>query len=245
MKFLTLFLVLFINLYAVVTIAPVKLGEKSGFSGVVKGSLETKRGNSELDRYTAALRAEYDGADYVLWSDFIYSYGEASGTTNTDKKYAHLRFVHRLLHNINYELFLQSASNEFTKVKGRNLAGAGLRYDADLKEYGELFFGLGAFYEKIGYTTTLDPTERNIRMNSYISYVKKFSKKSKLSYVMYYQPDVEKFDDYIFSHGVELEILIYEKLYVNFVFYYDLDTKPAIGVKELDVSQKTSFSYKF
>jgi len=91
----------------------------------------------------------------------------------------------------------------------------------------------------------VDPLEKNLRINSYVAYTKKFSKNSKLSYVGYFQPNLEYGSDYILSNGLELEVLIYEKLFINFVFYYDIDTQPAVGVKEEDITQKTSFVYKF
>ena len=243
-----LLLLLSLNLFAVITIAPTVIGKKAGFSGVLKGSFETKRGNSDVDNYSAGLRAQYDNnSSYVIWSDFVFDYGKASGTTNTNKTYSHLRFVHTLTENksINYELFVQSETNDFTNVEHRYLAGGGLRYHNNMKEYGSLFFGLGGFGEDIKYISSINPREHNTRINSYISYTKKFDKKSKLSYVMYYQPKVDDFGDYIFSNGLEMTILVYEKLYLSFVVYYDVDSAPAIGVGKEDFTQKTSFIYKF
>jgi len=248
MKLLVIFIFSVVNLFAIITIAPVNIGDKPGFSGILKGSLETKRGNSDVDNYSAGLRAQYDNnSSYVIWSDFVFAYGKASGETNTNKTYAHVRFVHTLLdsNSINYETFVQSETNEFTKVEEKILLGGGLRYYKNLNDYGNFYAGLGGFYERINYLTALDPKERNARINSYVSYTKSFNKDSKFSYVMYYQPNIENFKDYIFSNAIELEILIYETLYLNFVVYYDIDSKPAIGVKETDFTQKTSFTYKF
>jgi len=247
MKYLWLVLFISAPLFAIITIAPVEVGKKKGFSGLLKGSFETKRGNSDVDNYSAGLRARYDKEDYVLWSDFIFSYGKASGEVNTNKTYVHLRYIHTIkdVKPLNYEFFAQSETNDFTKVKNRLLAGGGLRYHYSMKKYGNLYVGLGAFDESIKYLTTNDPKENNIRINSYLSYTKEFGKRSKLSYVLYYQPNVEKFSDCIVSNGLEMTILIYEQLYVDFALYYDVDTVPAIGVKDTDVSQKTSFIYKF
>ena len=247
MKLVLLLLFLWLDLFAVITIAPVKIGKKPGYSGILKGSLQTKRGNSDIDNYSAGLRVQYDNnSSYVVWSDLVFDYGEASGKKNVNKTYAHLRLVHTLFSKtLNYELFGQSETNEFTNVQHRFLAGGGLRYHEDLNSWGSLYFGLGGFGEDIKYLSTADPKEQNIRMNSYISYTKKFDKKSKLSYVMYYQPRVDDFSDYIFSNGLETTIRVYEKLYLSFVLYFDVDSAPAVGVKDIDFTQKTSFIYKF
>jgi len=248
MKFFILYVLSALQLFAVITIAPVNIGDKKGYSGMIKGSLETKRGNSDVDNYAGGIRIQYDdGKDYTVWSDAVFAYGQASGETNTNKTYIHLRLVHTFLDikEINSEGFLQSETNEFTNVKRRLILGGGLRYHKDMKKYGNLYFGLGAFVENIEYLTAINPSEYNLRLNSYMSYTKSFNKQSKLSYVLYYQPKVTYISDYILSSGLELEVLIYEKLYVNFMFYYDVDTQPAIGIEDTDVSQRTSLIYKF
>ncbi len=243
-----LLLLLSLNLFAIVTITPTVIGKKVGFSGVFKGSLETKRGNSNVDNYSAGLRAQYDNNDsYVIWSDFVFDYGKALGKINTNKTFMHLRFIHTLTENksINYEFFGQSQTNKFTNIAHRFLLGGGLRYHNNMQKYGNLFFGFGSFVEDIEYISPINPRERNLRVNSYISYTKAFDKKNKLSYAMYYQPKVDNFGDYIFSNGLEMTILVYEKLYLSFVLYYDVDSAPAIGIDKEDFTQKTSFLYKF
>jgi len=248
MKLVVILIVSVINLFAIITIAPVNIGDKPGYSGVLKGSFETKRGNTDVDNYSAGLRAQYDNnSSYVLWSDFVFAYGKASGETNTNKTYAHIRVVHTFfdIKKLNYEGFVQSETNEFTNVKKKNLGGGGLRYHENLKDYGNFYIGLGGFYEGIHYLTSLDPQEQNFRINSYISYTKSFDKESKISYVMYYQPNVEDMKDYIVSNAIELQILVYKTLYLSFVVYYDVDSKPAVGIEDTDFTQKTSFIYKF
>jgi len=248
MKLVVIFILSVINLFAIITISPVNIGDKPGFSGVLKGSFETKRGNSDVDNYSAGLRAQYDNnSSYVIWSDFVFAYGKASGETNTNKTYAHVRVIHTFLdiQTLNYETFVQSETNEFTNVKKKNLLGCGLRYHKDLQKYGNFYLGLGGFYEGIDYLTSLDSKESNLRINSYLSYTKSFDKESKLSYVMYFQPNAEDREDYVFSNALELQILIYKRLYLNFVVYYDVDSKPAVGVEDTDFTQKTSFLYKF
>jgi len=246
-KLLGVLLFTTLPLEAIITISPVNIGDNPGWSGSLKGSFETKRGNSDVDNYSAGLRASYDNnISYVVWSDFTFSYGKASGETNTNKTYAHIRYIHATsIPEINYELFIQSEMNEFTMVSRRRLAGGGLRYHLSNDSYGSLYFGLGGFYETISYTTSVDPRETNLRVNSYIAYTKQFNKESKLSYVGYYQPKVDDVSDYILSNGLELEVLIYKTLYLNFVFYYDVDSCPAYGVEKEDISQRTSFLYKF
>lgn len=248
MKKLFLLLSLVIYAQAIMTITPVNIGDEPGTSGMLKGSFETQRGNSDVDSYSAGLRVQYDSnATYLLWSDLSFSYGKSDGNTNTNKSYAHARYLHTVLDKkwINAEAFVQAETNEFTKVNHRFLGGAGVRFYRSIEPYGELYLGVGGFYEDIAYTTTEDPQERNVRLNTYFSYTKRFNKQTRISYVTYLQPKMDDFDDIVSTHTLELNILVYQQLYLNFVLYYDYDAKPAHNVKDTDFSQKTSFIYKF
>jgi hypothetical protein len=241
-------LLLFITSYlsAIITIAPVEIGKKPGTTGKVEGSFQTKRGNTETDDYSLGFKVQYDNnSTYVIFTDIIGVYGEASGVRNTNKTYFHTRFIHKLYKNLDYEVYIQSETNEFTSVEKRRLAGAGLRYHFLDNLYGDLYFGLGAYGEKISYSTHIDPREENVRMNSYIAYVKEFSKQVKFTYVGYYQPKVNAFQDYINSNAIVLKVKIHKHFSLNVKMYYDVDSRPAIGRDDLDFTQETSFSYEF
>ena len=246
MKYLVVILLSVINLFAIVSIAPVAIGENPGLSGMVEGALKTQKGNTDSDNYTAGAKLAYDNnKSYVMWSEFDFNYGKASGVKNANATFAHLRYIHKLEKNLDWEVFVQSQTNEFTKVAERFLTGGGLRIHLNEEHYGSLYFGFGGFYEYLSYTTTVDPKENNIRGNFYIAYKKKFIKDSQISYVAYYQPKVGDISDYIILNSLELKVQVYEKVYITFLLSYNKDVKPAQGVKRADFSQSTSFSYKF
>ena len=246
MKILLLLVTLLLSLEAIITIAPIQLGEKPGYSGSFEGSFETKRGNTDKDEYTLGLKLLYDNnSSYALWSDVIGTYGEASGQRNTNKTYVHLRLIHTLAGPLNWESFLQSETNEFTNVEKRRLGGLGLRYHFFGSQVGDLFFGVGGFYEKISYSTEIDTREKNTRINTYIAYVKEFDNGHKFTYVAYYQPKIDNFEDYITSHGIEMKFHIVKQFFLKLNLYYDVDSTPALGIEKVDFSQRTILSYEF
>jgi len=246
MKYFIIMILGVLNLYALVSIAPVEIGDKPGFSGLLKGSFDTKRGNTDSDNYTGGARLAYDNnQSYVMWGEFSFTYAEASGVKNANSTFTHLRYIHTLYSHWDWEAFIQSQGNEFTMINERLLGGGGIRLHLDKGSYGELFFGLGGFYEYIDYSTVVDSRENNLRANFYIAYKKVFTKDSKLSYIGYYQPKVGDGNDYNILNTLELTVLIYKKLSLSFSINYNKDSKPAIGVKEEDFSQHTGFIYKF
>ena len=246
MKVLLLVIFIFSFAEAIITVKPTQIGKKPGISGSIEGSLETKRGNTEKDEYSLGLKLQYDNnKTYTIFTNIIGVYGKASDVRNTNKTYAHARFIHTLYGDFNYELYLQSETNEFTSIDGRRLGGVGVRYHLEEDSFGDFFFGIGAYSEKITYSTALDPDEKNIRINSYIAYSVDFSKSAKLAYVGYYQPRVDDMSDFITSNALELKVSIYEKLSLKLRVFYDYDGKPAIGREKTDFTQISSFSYEF
>ena len=237
------------QLGAIVVVQPREVGEKPGVSGEVAGALDTKRGNTETDNYSAAFELQYDSnASYLVWGMITAAYGEASGVKNTNNVYAHIRYIENIQgQRLAEEVFSQLEEDEFKSIRDRILLGAGLRARVlrPKEGWGGLFLGVGAFLEYVGYSTGVDPAERNLRFNSYIAYSLDMQNDSKFILGGYYQPKVNEVSDYLSSVAASLEVQIYRQLYLGFQAVYSHDSKPAIGVKEDDFSQKTMLKYKF
>lgn len=250
MRLLYLICVLFsTSLFALVSIAPVDIGSKPGFSGNISGSLSSKSGNTQKEDYSLGLRAQYDqGSDYLTWGILTYDYGTSKDVKNEDKTYAHVRYIHSL-HDDDWcsELFLQTERDQFRDIQSRSLAGAGVRWRFfNTDEWGKGYVGLGGLAEKINYTDApLNPNENNGRINSYIAYTQKFMTASKISYVGYFQPKITNTADYVSSQTVELNVPIYKNLGLSFTAQYVYDSLPPIGVEKKDTSFVTSLMWEF
>ncbi len=247
-KILLLLLIVMQSLFALVSIVPVEIGSKDGLYGEISASLETKRGNTEKDNYKSAIRATYDSnTTYVTWAELSGEYGEASGIENTNKIYFHLRHIHAITQeDLRYELFYQGQEDKFKLIKYRRLAGTGLRLKLfEIFENGHGYLGLGGFYENVKYTTDTDPQEENIRINTYFAYTIKLGDDSDLSYSLFYQPKYDALHDYATSHKLNTKLHIYKALYLSFTLSWDIDSQPAIEVKDSDFYQETSFVMKF
>ena len=139
-------------LFALVSIAPVEIGEKAGSSVTVEAGLETKRGNTDKDNYSASLRVSYDdNSSFVIWTELSREYGKLNDVEDTNEAFGHLRFIHSLSDNENlrYELFTQLESDDFRQINSRTLGGIGLRYKIfNSKENGKGFLDLANFMKR-------------------------------------------------------------------------------------------------
>ena len=243
-------LVCAIPLHALITITPVELGDKPGYSGKVGVSLSTKRGNSDTDAYKAATRMTYDNnISYVTWLQIAGEYGKASGVKNVQNLYAHLRYIHNITDKYHvYEVAVQTEEDEFRLIQHRRLVAAGYRQHLfqDEKRL-KVFGGIGVIAENIRYIDSdINPDENNIRVSSYISLSYTFKEDMSAALISYYQPKVDEFSDFVTVNSLQLKLKIIDRLYLNFTVDYNYDAKPAVGVaSRYDFSQDTAFIYEF
>jgi len=237
-------------IFALVSIVPVEIGTKPGISTNIEAGLETKRGNTDRDSYNASIRTSYDNnVSYVIWGELSGEYGKSNGVEDTNKAFAHIRYIHSLTtdERLVYELFTQFENDEFRQINSRILGGAGLRYKIfNSKQNGKGFFGLAAFSEDIRYKNPqIDPSEKNIRLNSYLAYSVGFGNKSTFSYSLYYQPKVNDFSDYVQTNKLELKVNLFKELFLKFNASWNVDSKPPAGVEKSDFTQRTTFVFNF
>lgn len=237
------------SLFALVSIIPVEIGKNVGFSNIAEASLDTARGSSDTDNYKASYRSTYDqGRDFVTWVEGSGAYGKANGTENTNKIFAHARYIHAITpDSLRAEIFAQYQNHKFANIKNRYLYGSGARFKTfDTAHDARAYIGLGAFYEDVSYRNSyLNPSERNIRLNSYFSYSIDLNDKTSAAYTLYFQPKVDDIADHIQSHEFELKVNIYRDMFLKFAVDYTLDSDPPVGISRYDLTQKTSFVFNF
>ena len=250
-KYLFLSLFLFsTSLFAVINIAPNEVGLRPGISGNIQAAINNQRGNTDKDEYDFSSRISYDNNhSYVTWLDFSYAYGQASGVENENKAYAHYRFIHTTYDpDWNWEVFVQNQGDDFRKIQRRLLGGGGIRWRfASSDTFGRIYVGLGGYYEYLNYTdgAPLDPKEYNARVNSYISYTKKFGKDARFSLSGYYQPRVEAWEDYYTYSAASLLFYVYGRIFVKMSVSYGHDSTPAFDVEKGDFQHVGSIGWKF
>jgi len=247
MKQILLFFITTQTLFGLISIAPVKIGDKPGLHGKVSTSLQTRRGSTDKENYKLALRVAYDNnASYVTWSELSAEYGESNNVEDTNRLYIHVRHIYALTQEVlRGEILAQLQRDKFKLIRERAITGVGLRFKIfELYENSNGYLGIGGFYEHINYTSD-DPTESHVRINSYLTYTTPLNENSSLSYTLYYQPIIDRFSDYIESHKFQLKVHVFKSLALSFKLSYDVDSRPPEGINKYDFYQETSFVFEF
>lgn len=232
--------------YSFISLEPPVIGEKEGLDGEVSLGAKYNSGNSDSISVGTALKGQYSEKEWLLYLIAAYNYGESNREKDTNDGLVHLRYVHTIADTAyDYELFLQTEFNEFQDIKERNLAGANIRRKLDLS-FDKFYVGLGLFYSYVepDIVTPVDPIYKRIKMNSYISFLKKINENFSITYLGFYQPNVEDFSDFRISQILQLNTSLTDDLMLSFDIHHKYNATPYHDIENSDVRSTINLKYK-
>ncbi len=231
---------------AFISLDPPVIGKQRGWNGEIAVSGQYSSGNSETASAGASAKAQYNEERWLLYSIAAYAYGEADHEKNTNNGLLHLRFVHNINETpYDYELFVQTEFNEFQDVKMRNLAGANIRRNFS-GYFDKCYIGLGLFYSYMepDEISAVDPVYKRIKMNSYLSLVKNLNEHFSITYLGFYQPNVEQFSDFRTFQVLQLSTSITDHMSISLDFSHKHNSTPYHQVEKNDFKSIISLKYK-
>ena len=234
--------------HAFVNLEPPVIGEKTGLTGEASIGARFNSGNSDTLALGASAKGQYDKEDWLLYTIASYSYGESNDLIDTNDGLFHLRYVHEITNTAyDYELFVQTEFNEFQDIHSRNLAGANIRRDFSDLPFDKFYIGLGLFYSYMepDIISDIDPIYKRIKLNSYISLVKKITHTFSITYLGYYQPNVEDLSDYRIFQAVQFTTAITENTALSFDVIHKYNATPYHAIENTDIRSTINLKYKF
>lgn len=247
MRFLLLLFLTLSTTFAIIDISSIDFGEKdNGFSGSLYGSFQKKRGNLNKEESEYGGRLQFDTNKSVTWLQGSVEYDEVSDYATDDNAFVHLRHIHQIFNpSWGMEFYVQLKQDKFKNLYKRTVIGTGPRCKiVDSPRYGKLFFGASVMDEKIIYNE-LDPDEHNYRVSTYLSYAFKVNKTFELSYLGYYQINIDTASDYLTSSIGEMTIHLANVFDLSYLIEFDYDSRPPQLVGNTDTRQKLSLIYRF
>ncbi len=215
---------------------------KNGLIGSVGFSLLDQSGNVDKTLIGGQTLNLYqkDKNQYIFLSN--YRYGESFGNKDTQEGNLHFRYTRLLNDWLGWESFQQTEFNKFQDLKLRLLFGTGARLQLLEKTTHRINFGIGAFYEREELEDTFD--QKNPRMNTYLSYLYQ-GKDFEVSSTLYYQPNMENFNDYRFRASLGLESTFSERFSQTIQYQFNRDTAPPPGIENDDRSLTAGLNYRY
>lgn len=222
------------------------LRQEKGDPGKLKGStgvrLTDTRGNVDKSqvRVNTLNMLKNGSSSYLFLAQ--YRYGTSFSREDTRQGHVHFRYTRDLMEKLSWELFSQLEFNKFQDLTLRALGGTGLRFQGYKNDEHSLFLGAGAFYERENLEDLPDPS--NPRGNMYMSYLWKH-KMVTMSSTLYYQPNLEDFNDTRFRLNTGLETVFLGKFAQQLEYTITHDSRPPPSVKKTDAIVSAGLAYRY
>jgi putative salt-induced outer membrane protein YdiY len=223
---------------------------KPGFNGFVELDASGATGNTNKTDLALGGRLEWNRERHTTFLVGNVNYGRASGTTNTDNSFLHLRHIYQSTDLLAWEGFGQLQRDRFARLSLRRLVGGGARFTltqrtADSAE----FLGTGAFYEWEDLTaksgTTDETRTHKWRGNLYWVVKRRFHEGVHGVNSLYYQPNLRQLHDYRALDAAELKVDLTEVVALKIRLSVAYDSEPPQTVKQTDVTYYTGLSWAF
>jgi putative salt-induced outer membrane protein len=232
--------------YGFISLEPPVIGEKQGLDGEISLGGAYNSGNTDSSAANFGLKVEYHEEVWMLYTIASYVYGETNGDKNKNNGLLHLRYIHNIEGTpYDYELFGQTEFNEFQEVKMRNLLGANIRRKIT-DFFDKCYVGVGFFYSYMepDTITPVDPIYERVKLNTYLSFTKNINEHFEVTYLGFYQPNVEKFSDYRIFQILQLDTKLTEDLSLGLDISHKYNATPYHQVEKTDISSMISLKYK-
>jgi hypothetical protein len=224
----------------------------AGYSGVLEGSVTGRTGNTE--GIQAGVGAGF-GLSHEPHLFFVYGtadYSRFNGATQVAKNFAHARYTCVFLPGLWGELFAQASSDEFQRMKLRNLFGVGPRFRVahdDAYDAYAAYVGTAYMLERdvinVEPGSNDDRTLVYSRWSTYVTGRWDVDPRMQLSLTAYFQPRFTEFSN-VRLLGESLfafKVTGFLSATLSCVVRYDSD--PPSGVKTADTELKNALSFSF
>lgn len=178
-----------------------------------------------------------------LMSLTAYNLNMVNGKRFISDGYQHFRYGYKISDVFTFEYFTQLQYNDIIKLKSRYLNAAGGRVKIIDKDSIRLFVGSLYLFEREMETTP--KLNLHHRLSNYISFGTHLTNNLNFDLMIYYQPDINKINDYRFSGEGVLEMQFTRRLGFRVIGSWFYDSYPPVGVRNAFFSFRNALRYKF
>ena len=251
-KPITTLLILFFTQasHAIVNVSDLHLADyQAGYSGNVAASLSSLSGNSNQQQYELGSSMRWIKTGQSLFLLLDRNYGESESQPYVDKAFIHMRNIWQRDPAFAWELFVQSAQDQFARLSSRHLLGAGARFSYQPGPRVKLHLGTGLFAEQETLfnsgATSDGGTQTLNRANVYLVLQMKLNKKLTLVSSTYFQPDLAITSDYRLLEQASLKYKLNQSMSLKLNLDIKHDNAPPQTIKTTDNGLNIGLEYNF
>ena len=220
--------------------------DTNGFHGVENFNIGYTKNTRELLNVTNNLSLKYE-KERSAWL-FLNTLDVlmANNETLEQNLFFHLRYNYKQNDWLIYEAFTQYQKNVPLRISDRVLAGLGPRFKIMEKEKSSIYVGAILMYEYDDERNT-EIVNKDVRLSNYLAVNVEIEGKFKWANYLYYQPRVDKFEDFRTSLQSQLQIQIIKRLAFATTLNLAYDAFPVEdpAIPEFTMKWTNGISYRF
>lgn len=223
--------------------------QKDGVSVAFEGSLELRRGNTDLLSVSGSAITQYRSGRHLAFILARGEYGERDDAAVVSKDLEHARYRVNVLGPLAGEVFIQHDRDAFRRLALRALVGGGPRLT--LIRSKELNAALGVSYlleyEQLAVGDEADSGQGTLahRLSNYLVLSTHVTEVLDLGVTMYVQPRLDKDHDVRVLCETSLLSKAGKHLSLKLMLTSAYDSEPPIGVVPLDTTLKGALQASF
>ena len=218
---------------------------KQGFALQAKGSFDSAKGNNNRQSYQASLTSRYGVGNHGFLLMANTEWGVLEGSKYLENDFIHGRYRYQLLTWLDWEIFLQKDRSRFRGLSDRNLVGSGPRFSHEGTAF-QSYLGVMVMQENETYLPGVqDETEINSqRFSIYLSLKYQHSDTVTLFSTNYYQPKIDRAEEYRLISSSGMTVVLTERLDYEFSMSLSYDANPPGEIEKQDRRIRHGLNFK-
>lgn len=219
--------------------------DTSGWSGNAGFNFALKRNVNDFIEFGSSVHIQYKTPEQLVLFKNDIAFQKISGESFDNVMVSHVRYNHKILPRVVWEVFAQAQYNKVNLIKFRGLLGTGPRFKLSKMDKYKFYLGTLAMLEYEEIEDGITPIQRTIRGSAYFSMSLYPSERITIVSTTYYQPRFDQVNDYRISSDSSLLVELFKSFSLKTSYLFIYDAFPAVSIPSSQYYFTTGFTYSF
>lgn len=250
MRLITLLFFLFLAGYAKAQVINVeslrKKTDSAKWTGSVSLDASLIKNKNELFKIATKADIQYNNKKELWLFVNDLKFEKAAGASFVNKGTQHLRYNHSVGKTVKMEVFAQAQYDAISEIDFRGLIGTGPRFKLTSNDDYRFYLGTLIMYEyEKASEIAVERIQKDVRASTYLSFSLYPTETLSIISTSYYQPRLDKLNDFRLSSTTSVLFKIWENLAFKTTFSYNYDAEPVITIPKSQYELTNGLLYTF